>query len=83
MPLRFGSLSVGLFLSALGLAAWAQDTAPPRPVVVRAARMLDVKAGKLVPNAVVIIEGERITSCLLYTSPSPRDMRRSRMPSSA
>ena len=24
-----------------------------------------------------------ITSCLLYTSPSPRDMRRSRMPSSA
>ena len=25
----------------------------------------------------------RITICLLYTSPSPRDMRRSRMPSSA
>ena len=24
-----------------------------------------------------------LTSCLLYTSPSPRDMRRSRMPSSA
>ena len=27
--------------------------------------------------------GITITSCLLYTSPSPRDMRRSRMPSSA
>ena len=26
---------------------------------------------------------EMLTSCLLYTSPSPRDMRRSRMPSSA
>ena len=26
---------------------------------------------------------ENIISCLLYTSPSPRDMRRSRMPSSA
>ena len=26
---------------------------------------------------------EGIKSCLLYTSPSPRDMRRSRMPSSA
>ena len=26
---------------------------------------------------------ERHESCLLYTSPSPRDMRRSRMPSSA
>ena len=26
---------------------------------------------------------QRINICLLYTSPSPRDMRRSRMPSSA
>ena len=26
---------------------------------------------------------QRANSCLLYTSPSPRDMRRSRMPSSA
>ncbi|GAB5856908.1 hypothetical protein JMUB7529_28170 [Staphylococcus aureus] len=26
---------------------------------------------------------ELSTTCLLYTSPSPRDMRRSRMPSSA
>ena len=25
----------------------------------------------------------RVVGCLLYTSPSPRDMRRSRMPSSA
>ena len=32
------------------------------------------------PNAPVYIYD---TSCLLYTSPSPRDMRRSRMPSSA
>ena len=28
-------------------------------------------------------EGSVTGSCLLYTSPSPRDMRRSRMPSSA
>ena len=28
-------------------------------------------------------EGIRLYNCLLYTSPSPRDMRRSRMPSSA
>ena len=28
-------------------------------------------------------ERERGITCLLYTSPSPRDMRRSRMPSSA
>ena len=29
------------------------------------------------------IEGPVVIGCLLYTSPSPRDMRRSRMPSSA
>ena len=28
-------------------------------------------------------EGPCLKTCLLYTSPSPRDMRRSRMPSSA
>ena len=31
----------------------------------------------------VEIQGNNIKGCLLYTSPSPRDMRRSRMPSSA
>ena len=31
----------------------------------------------------VEIEGERVLACLLYTSPSPRDRTRSRMPSSA
>ena len=30
-----------------------------------------------------ILEYEKVQICLLYTSPSPRDMRRSRMPSSA
>ena len=29
------------------------------------------------------LNGACVGSCLLYTSPSPRDMRRSRMPSSA
>ena len=30
-----------------------------------------------------VLDWEQQTTCLLYTSPSPRDMRRSRMPSSA
>ena len=30
-----------------------------------------------------LLHGRFIITCLLYTSPSPRDMRRSRMPSSA
>ena len=33
--------------------------------------------------AILIVAIELIYTCLLYTSPSPRDMRRSRMPSSA
>ena len=31
----------------------------------------------------VTVNGERVTHCLLYTSPSPRDATLSRMPSSA
>ena len=31
----------------------------------------------------VYVKDEWYNNCLLYTSPSPRDMRRSRMPSSA
>ena len=31
----------------------------------------------------IIHEGEQLKVCLLYTSPSPRDRTRSRMPSSA
>ena len=31
----------------------------------------------------LILYAQSIYNCLLYTSPSPRDMRRSRMPSSA
>ena len=37
------------------------------------------QAGKVVTE----IQPELTNTCLLYTSPSPRDMRRSRMPSSA
>ena len=35
------------------------------------------------PAYAVANEANNILACLLYTSPSPRDMRRSRMPSSA
>ena len=39
----------------------------------------DIYAG----DRLVLREGARIRSCLLYTSPSPRDYAASRMPSSA
>ena len=40
-----------------------------------------IQKGMLVDNKA--FTGEHITICLLYTSPSPRDRTRSRMPSSA
>ena len=40
---------------------------------------IEPKKNSIVPGALFEIS----KSCLLYTSPSPRDMRRSRMPSSA
>ena len=34
-------------------------------------------------NGEIILSSEQYKACLLYTSPSPRDKRQSRMPSSA
>ena len=62
MRQRFGSLSVILLFTGLVCPGRSQDKPPAKLVVVRAARMLDVKAGKVVPNAVVLIEGERISA---------------------
>ncbi|GAB5829599.1 hypothetical protein JMUB7528_28490 [Staphylococcus aureus] len=44
------------------------------------------KEGDVIENLPKVREGNIkawVNICLLYTSPSPRDMRRSRMPSSA
>ena len=45
-------------------------------------RHFDLKPNDYDTN-LVLIEGKLFESCLLYTSPSPRDKRQSRMPSSA
>ena len=53
---------------------------------------IKVEAGPINPTELLLIEGKyasrpplpaRLGICLLYTSPSPRDKRQSRMPSSA
>src|SRR5687768_12869609 len=58
------SLMVGVVsfvAAAAAAAARAQTPAPaPQRVVLRAARMLDVEAGRIVPNARVVIEGDKI-----------------------
>ena len=38
---------------------------------------------RLVPDTVVVFDTHWFTTCLLYTSPSPRDATLARMPSSA
>ena len=45
--------------------------------------MLEDAAKGLEPQTRKLFEVCKMRNCLLYTSPSPRDMRRSRMPSSA
>lgn len=62
MHQRFGLIHSFQCVIVLTSLACGQDNAAAQHVVVRAARMLDVKAGKIVPNAVVVIEGERISA---------------------
>src|SRR5215471_11378397 len=53
------TIAVLLFLF-LNQANSQTSDAESHPVVLRASKMLDVKAQKIVPNAVVVIEGEKI-----------------------
>jgi imidazolonepropionase-like amidohydrolase len=53
-------LAVAVLLFALPLVSQTTNAAQGHLVVLRAAKMLDVKAGKIVANPVVIVEGERI-----------------------
>ena len=65
----------------------AQDQAHPGQPRHRPARTLDtidaaiaeVRAGR----PIIVVDDEDRENCLLYTSPSPRDLSTSRMPSSA
>ena len=50
-----------------------------RPVVI----IQNDTGNKYSPTVIVAAITGRINNCLLYTSPSPRDKRQSRMPSSA
>jgi len=47
----------------LAVAAWAQPaTAPSRPILLRAARLLDVETGKIVTPGEVLVRGDRIAA---------------------
>ena len=49
-----------LLLNAGARAQVREQPVAPRPVVIRAARLLDVRSGDIIDNAVVIVEGERV-----------------------
>ena len=77
-----GALAVGIVAAVLASGAEG-DGGPTNDYQIRA--YFD-SAGFLVKDEEIRIAGATvgtIDSCLLYTSPSPRDRTRSRMPSSA
>lgn len=57
---RFSALVVPCLVVALAVTLAAQASATP--LVVRAARMLDVESGRIVPEAVVVVEDGRIVA---------------------
>ena len=52
---------IGLLLLVPG-AVPAQSAQAPQPTVIRAARMLDLTAGRMVANPVIVVEGDRISA---------------------
>ena len=91
-PVRFGAefgpkrtgTSTGVSLSTFKTLVWVSNLGGLLLVVIGLELMMIqsrfyMALGCIVAGVIVAM----FPSCLLYTSPSPRDMRRSRMPSSA
>ena len=71
--MRWGAVPIGLVMLGLAWLGWNIDNPTDNEIVVPAI-IVDVEA-----NAPTV----EFVDCLLYTSPSPRDRQKSRMPSSA
>ncbi len=70
---RARSLSRWLALVALFSSSWlaAAEPVAPAVVVVRAARLLDVESGALLPDRAVVVEGERVRAVVSARDPLP------------
>jgi imidazolonepropionase-like amidohydrolase len=55
-------LFLTLFVVAVASAQTSSNAQAPKPLAVRAARMLDVKSGNVITDAVILIENGRITA---------------------
>ena len=83
-PLMIGSIFLSLFVLSIGLLFMDKGFKDVEGVPMSMAVFFAVGAGAILIGQ----EKEKgtiqwLSSCLLYTSPSPRDQRGSRMPSSA
>lgn len=54
--------SVALSLTLLSVAAFSQNPKPTAPIILHAARLLDVQGARVISPGEVLIEGERITA---------------------
>src|ERR1700731_3209613 len=54
------SLALGVLLGGFSIATLGQTQPTPRPIVLRAARLLDVKNGRTVKPGEILIQGERV-----------------------
>src|SRR5437763_201651 len=52
--------SIFLTLAVIGLSSAQAQTASPHPIVLHAARLLDIENGKIVAPAEILVQGERI-----------------------
>ncbi|MEX2283639.1 MAG: amidohydrolase family protein [Gemmatimonadota bacterium] len=59
-----------VFLLTMTGGAAAQTPAPAQPLVIRAARMLDVESGRMLTNVRIVIEGDRIQSVNPASTPA-------------
>lgn len=63
------ALLPALFCLAAPLAAPLCAQTPPTTTVIRAARMIDVRSGAVIRNAMIVVEGSRIRSAGLASAP--------------
>ena len=70
-----------LVMLALGFAP--DETKKPTETVIYKGAIIHTANAMPIINGYLVVKDGKIIACLLYTSPSPRDRQKSRMPSSA
>ncbi len=76
-------LTLVVVFSLVQAAAFAQTKAPSSVVLIKAGRLIDVRAGRVVENQGIIVEGERIKTVGPLWGPSRRESLPTSLPSAA